>query len=87
LEDLKKHNSEAMKATSHQESERDIKTANQDFKDADTAAGHRLQNLGASATKADVEAKVTEIRRQSTPTLNHDAQGHRCQGGCLCFVG
>jgi tetratricopeptide (TPR) repeat protein len=63
LEDLKKHNSEAMKANEVIKNlNADIKTANQDFKDADTAQATALQNLGASATKADVEAKVTEIK-------------------------
>jgi hypothetical protein len=40
----------------------DIKTAAQDFKDVDTAAATAAQQLGASAAKADLDAKTLEIK-------------------------
>jgi tetratricopeptide (TPR) repeat protein len=63
LEELKKTNAEAMKANqviSHLNA--DLKVVAQDKKDIDTAAQTAAQQLGASAAKADVDTKATEIR-------------------------
>ena len=63
LEDLKKANAEALKANvviNHLNA--DLKVVAQDKKDIDTAPATVQQQLGASAAKADVDAKVTELR-------------------------
>jgi tetratricopeptide (TPR) repeat protein len=63
LEELKKHNSEAMKANEVIKNlNNDLKVVIQDFHDADTATADATKALGASATKADIDAKVAEIR-------------------------
>ena len=63
LEDLKKHNSEAMKANEViKVLNADLKTVNQDFKDADGAQDAAIQALGATASKADITAKEEEIK-------------------------
>ncbi|MGA3048114.1 MAG: tetratricopeptide repeat protein [Terracidiphilus sp.] len=63
LEELKAKNSEALKANAViKVLNADIKTAAQDFKDADGAPLAAAQALGATAAKADVDAKVAEIR-------------------------
>ncbi len=63
LEDLKKHNSEAMKANEVIKGlNADIKTTTQDFKDADAARATAVQTLGEKASKADLDAKETEIK-------------------------
>ncbi|HUA90926.1 MAG TPA: carboxypeptidase-like regulatory domain-containing protein [Terracidiphilus sp.] len=63
LEDLKKANAEALKANvviNHLNA--DLKVVTQDKKDIDTAPQTVAQQLGASAAKQDVDAKVAEIR-------------------------
>jgi tetratricopeptide (TPR) repeat protein len=63
LEELKKQNSEALKANaviSHLND--DLKLVNQDLKDAEGARSQAAQELGASATRDAVEAKAQEIR-------------------------
>ncbi len=63
LEELKKHNAEALKANAVIKNLNvDLKTVMQDIHDADAAKATATQQLGASAAKADVEAKETEIR-------------------------
>jgi tetratricopeptide (TPR) repeat protein len=63
LEDLKKHNAEAMKVNEVIKSlNADLKLVGQDFKDADTAHQTAVQTLGATAPKADVDAKEAEIK-------------------------
>jgi tetratricopeptide (TPR) repeat protein len=63
LDELKKHNSEAMKANEVIKNlNNDLKTVIQDFHDADTAADDAKKALGASAAKADIDAKVAEIK-------------------------
>ena len=63
LEELKAKNGEALKANAViKVLNADIKTAAQDFKDADGAPLAAAQALGATAAKADVDAKVAEIR-------------------------
>jgi len=63
LEDLRKHNSEAMKANEVIKGlNNDLKTVTQDIKDADGAHASAVQTLGASAAKADVDAKEAEIK-------------------------
>jgi tetratricopeptide (TPR) repeat protein len=63
LEDLKKHNSEALKANEVIKNlNADIKITTQDFKDADAARATAAQTLGATASKADLDAKETEIK-------------------------
>lgn len=65
LEDLRKHNSEAMKANEVIKGlNNDLKTATQDIKDADGAAAAAAQQLGASASKADVDAKTAQIKAE-----------------------
>jgi tetratricopeptide (TPR) repeat protein len=63
LEDLKKSNAEALKANvviNHLNA--DLKLVTQDKKDIDSAPVTVAQQLGATANKADVDAKVAEIR-------------------------
>jgi len=63
LEDLRKHNSEALKANEVIKSlNADLKTVSQDIKDADGARAAASQQLGASAAKSAVDAKETEIK-------------------------
>jgi tetratricopeptide (TPR) repeat protein len=63
LEDLRKHNSEAMKVNEVIKNlNADLKVVTQDIKDADDAHKTAVQALGATAAKADVEAKETEIK-------------------------
>jgi tetratricopeptide (TPR) repeat protein len=60
---LRKKNSEAMKANEVIKSlNADIKTVSQDIKDIDAAPQTAKDTLGAAAAKADVDAKVAEIR-------------------------
>lgn len=63
LEELRKKNSEALKANEVIKAlNSDLKSVAQDLKDADGAHAAAAQQLGASATKADVDAKTTEIK-------------------------
>jgi tetratricopeptide (TPR) repeat protein len=63
LEELKKHNSDAMKANEViKHLNDDLKLVAEDFKEADTARQTAIQALGATASKADVEAKEAEIK-------------------------
>ncbi len=63
LEEMRKHNSEALKANAMIKNlNADLKTVVQDIKDADGARAAAAQQLGASAARADVDAKETEIK-------------------------
>lgn len=63
LEDLKKSNAEALKANVViNRLNADLKVVAQDKKDIDSASATAQQQLGASAARADVDAKATEIR-------------------------
>ncbi len=63
LEDLKKHNSEAMKANEVIKNlNADLRVVTQDIKDADSAHATAVQTLGATATKTDLDAKEAEIK-------------------------
>lgn len=63
LEDLKKHNSEAMKANEVIKNlNADLRIVTQDIKDADGARATAIQTLGATATKAVIDAKEAEIK-------------------------
>ena len=63
LEDLRKKNSEAMKANEVIKAlNADLKVVGQDLKDADAAHATAAQELGATAARADIEAKTTEIK-------------------------
>ncbi len=63
LEEMKKNNAEAMKANVLiNQLNADLKAVSQDRKDIDNATAIATQTLGGSATKADIAAKVTEIR-------------------------
>jgi tetratricopeptide (TPR) repeat protein len=63
LEDLRKKNSEALKANEVIKAlNTDLKQVAQDLKDADGAHAAAAQQLGATAAKADVEAKTAEIK-------------------------
>jgi tetratricopeptide (TPR) repeat protein len=63
LEEIRKKNSEAIKANEViRNLNADLKTATQDFKDADGAHDAAVAALGATAAKPDVDAKETEIR-------------------------
>lgn len=63
LEELKKHNAEALKANAVINSiNADLKTAMQDLKDIDDARTAALQALGATAARSDLETKETEIK-------------------------
>ncbi len=64
LEELRKHNSEALKANEVIKNiNSDIKTVVQDLHDADTAHATAVQTLGTGAAKADIEAKEQEIKK------------------------
>jgi tetratricopeptide (TPR) repeat protein len=63
LEDLKKANAEALKANVLiNQLNADLKVVNSDKHDIDTASAAAAQQLGASASKADVASKATEIK-------------------------
>jgi tetratricopeptide (TPR) repeat protein len=63
LEDLRKKNADAMKVNEVIKNlNADLKVVAQDLKDADGAHAAAAQELGATAAKADVDAKTTEIR-------------------------
>jgi tetratricopeptide (TPR) repeat protein len=63
LEDLKKHNSEALKTNEVIKNlNADIKVVQQDIKDADAARATAMSTLGAAASKADLDAKEQEIK-------------------------
>jgi tetratricopeptide (TPR) repeat protein len=63
LEELRKHNSEALKTNEVIKAlNADLKVTTQDIKDADGAHATAVQTLGAGAAKADVDAKEQEIR-------------------------
>jgi tetratricopeptide (TPR) repeat protein len=63
LEDLRKHNSEAMKANEIIKNlNADLRLATQDIKDADAAHVAALAALGPNPARADVDAKEAEIR-------------------------
>lgn len=63
LEELKKQNAEAMEANKIIKGiNADIVKVGQDIKDADAAKATAAQTLGATAAKADLEAKETEIK-------------------------
>ena len=63
LEEVKKHNSEAMKSNEVIKAvNADLILAGKDFKDADAAAATARQTLGATAARADLDAKESEIK-------------------------
>ena len=63
LEDLKAKNSVALKANEVIKNlNADLKTVTQDIKDADGAHAAAVATLGASAAKADIDAKEAEIK-------------------------
>jgi hypothetical protein len=65
LEDLRKHNSEAMKANEViKVLNADLRVVTQDIKDADSAHVTAVQALGATASKTDLDAKEAEIKTQ-----------------------
>ena len=65
LEEMKKHNSEALKANAVIKSlNADLKAAMADIHDADTARTAAAQQLGASASKTDIANKENEIKTQ-----------------------
>ncbi|HUX43634.1 MAG TPA: hypothetical protein VMV57_02685 [Terracidiphilus sp.] len=65
LADLRKHNSEALKVNAViKQLNADLKKVNEDLHAADGAHAAAVQQLGASATKADVDAKVADIKKE-----------------------
>lgn len=63
LAELRKHNAEAMKANEVIKNlNADLKVVSQDFRDADAAHQTAVQTLGATASKADIDAREAEIR-------------------------
>ena len=63
LEEVKKHNSEAMKSNEVIKAvNADLILAGKDFKDADAAATAAKQALGATASRADLDARESEIK-------------------------
>ncbi len=63
LDDLRKQNAEALKANALINSlNADLKAVGGDKKDIDAALATATQSLGASASKADIAAKVEEIK-------------------------
>ncbi|HEY2470727.1 MAG TPA: carboxypeptidase regulatory-like domain-containing protein [Terracidiphilus sp.] len=65
LEEMKKHNADALKANQViKVLNADLKTAQTDIHDADQARAAATQQLGASASKTDVASKENEIKTQ-----------------------
>jgi tetratricopeptide (TPR) repeat protein len=65
LEEIKKHNAEAMKANEIIKGiNADLRISIQDLKDADGARELAAQALGATASKADLDAKEASIRAE-----------------------
>ena len=65
LEEMKKHNAEALKANQViKVLNADLKTAQADIHDADQARNAAAQQLGASASKTDLTNKENEIKTQ-----------------------
>ncbi len=65
LEEMRKHNAEALKANEVIKNlNADLRVVTQDVKDADGAGATAQQQLGASASHADIDAKTKEIRTQ-----------------------
>ncbi len=65
LEELRKHNAEALKTNEVIKNlNADLRVVAQDIKDADGAPAAAQQQLGASASKADIDAKVKDIKTQ-----------------------
>ena len=63
LEELRKKNSEAMKANEVIKNlNADLRMVTQDIKDADNARATATQTLGTTASKADIDAKEAEIK-------------------------
>ena len=63
LEDLRKHNQDAMKANEVIKNlNADLRVVTQDIKDADTAHAAAVAALGAAAPKADIDAKEAAIK-------------------------
>ena len=63
LEDLRKHNSEAMKANEVIKNlNADLRIVTQDVKDADAAHDGAVQVLGPTASRPDLDAKEAEIK-------------------------
>jgi tetratricopeptide (TPR) repeat protein len=63
LEEMRKHNSEAMKVNEViRHLNADLQTVAADMKAADNATAQAAQELGAGASKADLEAKINEIK-------------------------
>jgi tetratricopeptide (TPR) repeat protein len=63
LEELRKKNADALKANEVIKNlNSDLKVVSQDLKDADTARAEAVQQLGANASKSDVDAKTNEIK-------------------------
>ena len=63
LADMKAHNAEALKANAVIKNlNADLKTVSTDIHDADTARAAAAQQLGASASKADIATKENEIK-------------------------
>jgi len=63
LEEMKKHNSDALKANAVIKNlNADLKAVTGDIHDADTAHAAAVQQLGASASRTDVAAKENEIK-------------------------
>ena len=66
LEELKKKNSEALKSNQVvRQLNADLNKAQQELHEGDTASSAAAQQLGASASKADLAAKTAEIKQQS----------------------
>lgn len=63
LDEIKKKNADAMKSNAMIKNiNADILVVIQDFKDANDAPAQAIKALGASAAKADIDAKVAEIK-------------------------
>jgi tetratricopeptide (TPR) repeat protein len=63
LDDMKKHNAEALKANEViKHLNADLAASIQDLKEADAAKATAAQTLGATASKADLDAKESEIK-------------------------
>jgi tetratricopeptide (TPR) repeat protein len=65
LEELRKNNAAALQANAVIKNlNADLKVVAQDLKDADAAHATAAQQLGANASKADIDAKTNEIKTQ-----------------------
>jgi tetratricopeptide (TPR) repeat protein len=92
LAEMKTHNAEAMKANAVIKTlNADLKTVMANIKDADTAHATAVQQLGASASKADITAKENEIKNAKytdvVTLMDKDTQARPTESVLWAYLG